>query len=236
MSRLRWMMALLVVGCGAQSQGGREPVREKPILVAVDAGSRPPELPDQPDENILYPLDQAVADALSGPLTHIGTGKWYGIARLHACAYRNQRVIVVNVYCTVKETRAFRVDVFSPRYGHVSIYAEGKVPISTIRRDEYFTFKAKTEPTPDEDSGLPQLGLSMSFAELQAYDKARYERFLPGCYGGVELQRPQGGCLDALAPRATEWAERNGTFLREPPAEWYRLVQELRARAPSEGR
>jgi hypothetical protein len=173
-----------------------------------------------------------VADALSGPLTHIGTGAWNGIARTHACAYRNERVVVVNVYCTSKDIRAFRIDVFSPRHGRVRIYAEARSPISTLRRDQYFTFKAETEPAPGRDAGLPPVTLAMSFAELQAYEKARYERFLPSCYGGVEIQKPQGGCLGDLAPRAAEWAGDNDAFLKQPPPEWYTLVQELRGRAP----
>ena len=79
----------------------------------------------------LYPLDEALRDALSGPWEHLGTGPWYGNARAPACAYRNGRVLVVNVYCTTKEAQAFRLDVYSPTRGLVSIYAEAKVPAST---------------------------------------------------------------------------------------------------------
>jgi hypothetical protein len=229
-------LAILIVaaGCPARHPTPREPVIGEPPP-AADAGTAAPPVVEEPEDSSLYSADQAVADALSGPLTLIGTGEWHGIARIHACAYRNERVVVVNVYCTSKDIKAFRVDVFSPRRGRVRIYAEAKTAISTLRRDQYFTFKAEAEPAPGRDSGLPPVTLAMSFGELQAYEKARYERFLPSCYGGVELMKPQGGCLGDLAPRAAEWAEKNDTFLRQPPAEWYTLVQELRARAPHDG-
>ena len=51
---------------------------------------------------ILYLLDEALQDALSGPWEYLGTGPWHGNARAPACAYRNARVLVVNVYCTAQ--------------------------------------------------------------------------------------------------------------------------------------
>jgi hypothetical protein len=223
--------AALAAGCLSQPRREPLPPIGEPMPLPPDAGVLPPVVVEPPEDNGLYSAEQAVADALSGPLTFIGTGSWYGIARTHACAYRNERVLVVNVYCTSKDLKAFRVDVFSPRRGRVRIYAEARSPISALRRDRYFTFKAETEPAPGRDAGLSPLTLAMSFAELQAYEKARYERFLPSCYGGVELDKPQGGCLGELAPRAAEWAERNDGFLARPPDDWYRLMQDLRARA-----
>ena len=51
-------------------------------------------------------------------------------------------------------------------------------------------------------------------------------RFL-GC-GLFELGKPQWGCLDGLEAHADEW-EANRAFLTQPPADWYRLIKELRA-------
>jgi len=230
--RMWWLIPALAIGCGGgQRPVGPGPLEEAPQAAPADAAV--PAAPESQADDALYPLDEAVADALSGPLTHIGTGPWHGIHRILACAYRNERVIVVNVYCTIKETRAFRIDVFSPTRGRVRIYAEAKTPISTLTRAEYFTFKAETEPAPPPEAGLPPFALTMSFAELQAYEKQRYERFLPACYGGVEINQPQGGCLRDLAPQAADWAARNEAFLARPPADWYRLVKELRALAVS---
>ena len=83
---------------------------------------------------------------------------------------------------------------------------------------------------------MPLLALTMSFSELQRYDRRRAERFLPACYGGVEIHRPQGGCLGELAPRAAQWTERNRAFLEQPPDDWYHLVRELRALAGKHGK
>jgi hypothetical protein len=232
-------VALVALAAGCATPRPPEPlppIGERPPA-PPDAGvAAPPVVVAPPEDTGLYSAEQAVADVLSGPLTLIGSGAWFGIARTHACAYRNDRVIVVNVYCTSKDIKAFRIDVFSPRRGRVRIYAEARSPITALRRDQYFTFKAETEPAPGRDAGLPPVTLAMSFPELQAYEKARYDRFLPSCYGGVEMQKPQGGCLGNLASQASEWAERNDGFLRQPPDAWYRLMQDLRARAPQDTR
>ncbi len=231
--RVGWSFALVATGCGVvQTPGSPGPAGETEPAPAVRTGFETA----VPQAAVLYPLDEAVKDALSGPWTYVGTGPWHGIHRVHACAYRNDRVVLVNVYCTIKETRAFRVDLFSPTRGRVRIYAEAKVPLSTLARRDYFSFNGEAEPPPGPETGLPSLALTMSFSELQDYERRRYERFLPSCYGGVEIHRPQGGCLRELAPRAAEWAERNRTFLEQPPDDWYRIVRELRALAATHGK
>lgn len=227
--RARWFIVLLATGC--VSVRSPDPARE----AAPPPAPEPAIVPVAPQPG-LYALDEAVRDALSGPWTYIGTGPWHGNHRVQACAYRNDRVIVVNVYCTIKEARAFRVDLFSPTRGRVRIYAEAKVPVSQLTRRDYFTFNAETEPPPRPEAGLPAVSLAMSFAELRDYDERRYGRFLPSCYGGVEVHRPQGGCLRELAPRAAEWSARNRAFLEQPPEDWYRIVRELRALAGQHGR
>ena len=105
---------------------------------------------------------------------------------------------------------------------------------ATRRYIEFFT--AEAQPPPPPEAGLPPLVLTMSFPELQRYDRRRSERFLPLCYGGVEIHRPQGGCLGELAPRTKKWAERNRRFLEQPPEDWYHLVRELRVLAGQRGK
>jgi hypothetical protein len=224
-----WGVVVLAIGCAR--------------VTAPDNPIQPPLSPRPPDsmgaETVatgVYGLNEAVQDALSGPWTYIGVGPWTGSNRVQACAYRNDRVIVVNVYCTISEVKAFRVDVFSPTRGRVRIYAEAKAPVSTVTREDYFTFNAESEPLPGWRVRLPPVSLTMSFPELQDYDLRRYQGFLPSCYGGVEINRPQGGCLRELAPRAAEWAATNRSFLRTPPEDWYRVVRELRALARQHGK
>jgi hypothetical protein len=228
----RWVLAALALGCvrpPAPEPPPPQPISlpEPPVVVAP---------PRPPARTGVYALDEAVADALSGPWTYIGTGPWTGNHRVHACAYRNERVIVVNVYCTIKEVKAFRVDVFSPTRGRVRIYAEGRAPISTLSRRDYFTFNAESEPPAGPRARLPPFTLEMSYPQLLDYDGRRYQAFLPSCYGGVENGRRQGGCLRSLASRASDWAETNRSFLREPPEDWYQIVRELRALAQQHGR
>jgi hypothetical protein len=223
--RRTWMMAILAVGC-AKVKAPEAPVPE-PVS--------PPPVVQPREPTGLYSLNEALADALSGPWTYVGTGPWTGNQRVKACAYRNERVLVVNVYCTIKEVKAFRVDVFSPTRGRVRIYAEAKAPISTITRRDYFTFTGESEPPAGPRAALPPVTLGMSFAELLDYDGRRYRAFLPSCYGGVEINRRQGGCLPGLRTHASEWAEANRSFLKEPPEDWYRVVNELRTLARQHG-
>jgi hypothetical protein len=225
-----WVGAVLVLGCAKVTppEAPPPPTPLPPAAPAAPVVRAPP--------TGLYALDEAVADVLSGPWTFIGLGPWTGNHRVQACAYHNQRVIIVNVYCTVTEVKAFRVDVFSPTRGRVRIYAEGKAPISSLTRKDYFTFNAESEPPPGPRAGLPPVTLSMSFDELRDYDQRRYQRFFPSCYGGVEIHRRQGGCLGRLAPHAAEWAATNRAFLQDPPQDWYRIVHDLRALAGQHGR
>src|SRR5207245_10338099 len=119
----------------------------------------------------LYSLQEALADVLAAPLTYVDTGPWFGMVHVDACLYRNDRVLVVNVYCTKKEQTAFRIDVFSPTRGRVMFYAEAKAPISTLTRAKYLTFKAEVEPA----TNLPQVALDMTMAKLHDADEARYK-------------------------------------------------------------
>ena len=184
----------------------------------------------------LYAVDEALGDALSGPLQYIGTGPWPGNNRLSACAFRNARVVVVNAYCSIKETPAFRVDVYSPARGRVRIYAESDGPVSARTRPRYFTFTAESEPAPPAAAHLPALTLSMSFAALLAYEEQRYHASLPGCFGGQERREQRSGCLDALAPYESLWRKRNRAFLEAASDDWYTLVHELRALSVQYGR
>src|SRR5215204_6686072 len=232
--RVGLLLGMLAIGCAAvRSPAGADLARQS-AAPAVQSAPKRESTTSRGD--VLYPLDEALKDALSSPWEHLGTGPWHGNYHVHACAYRNARIIVVHVYCTSKEPTAFRLDVYSPTRGWVRIYAEAKVPVSTVRRRAYFTFTAETQPPPRPEAGLPPLALTMSFSELQRYDQKRYERFLPTCYGGVEIHRPRGGCLGELVPRAAQWAKRNKRFLAQPPDDWYYLVRELRALAGQHGK
>jgi len=201
----------------------------------VHASSAAPTIPSEGAAS-LYAADEALLDALSGPLEFVGSGQWHGINRTAACAFRNSRVLVVDVYCTLTETPAFRVDVYSPSRGRVRIYAESRGALSAHMRQQYFTFAAESEPLPAPGGSVPALALNMSFEQLLDYEEKRHNAFLPACYGGMERSQARGGCLGALAPRAGEWAARHNAFLERANDDWYRLVRELRKQAARHGK
>ena len=155
--RVVLFIGILATGCAAvRSPGDADPARQSAAPAVQSAPGRE-SITSHGD--VLYPLEEALKDALSSPWKHLGTGPWHGNYRAHACAYRNDRVIVVNVYCTLKEPEAFRLDVYSPTRGWVRIYAEAKVPVSTVRRRDYFSFTAEAQPPPRPEVGLPPLTL-----------------------------------------------------------------------------
>jgi hypothetical protein len=217
---------LLLCACLSAVACGRTRPSDRPSAARSDTRSDP--RATAPADQDLYPVDEALRDALSGPWEYVGTGPWPGNNRLEACAFRNARVLVVNAYCSIKETQAFRVDVYSPRRGRVRVYAESDGPVSARTRPRYFTFTAESEPAPPAAARLPALTLNMSFAELRAYEEQRYHASLPGCFGGQERREQRSGCLDALAPYGSTWRTRNRAFLEDASDDWYTLVHELR--------
>jgi hypothetical protein len=223
------LTSILMVACIGASVLTR-PARAKALATPAVQTSLP-----RPAEG-LYTVDEALRDALSSPWHHVGTGRWPGISRMYSCAFRNDRVLIVNVYCGTTEVRAFRVDIYSPRRGRVSIYAEASGPILARTRHQYFTFMAESEPPPGPEAHMPALALTMSFAKLRAYDKQRYGAYLPACYGGQQHARPRGACLGALAARSSEWAQRNRPFLERPSDDWYQLLREMRTLAGRYGK
>jgi hypothetical protein len=220
------------------------------FLAAACGTSKPTEQPPPPPRSTgfristtqqparpkgLYSAQEALRDVLSGELEYIGTGRWPGVERSRACAFRNQRVVVVNAYCTLNEVNAFRIDVYSPERGSVRIYAEAKGTISTRQRRDYFTFTVESSPLPSSAAHLPRFALAMPYEDLRRYEQQRYEAYLPGCYGGEKYDQRVGGCLGELAPRRAEWAAQNQSFLDRASDDWYRVIRQMRRLAARYG-
>src|SRR5436190_4570212 len=118
----RCAIVVLALGCTSVPP----PERPAPQPPPPPAPVLPPPVVQPRQPAGLFSISEAVEDVLSGTWTYVGTGPWTGNARLKACAYRNERVLFVDVYCTVKEEKAFALEVFSPTRGRVRIYAEAK--------------------------------------------------------------------------------------------------------------
>ncbi len=175
-ARSRLLLALLSSACASSGPVERPHRRGAP----AEATAREDPTQPAPAAEDLYSPEEALRDVLSSELEFVGKGPWLGIERFWACVFRNDRVLVVNVYCTVSDSHAFRVDVLSPKRGYVRLYAEATGPISIRDRALYFTFTAASQPPPAPSTGIPPLALTMSYEELRDYDRHRYDAFLPG--------------------------------------------------------
>ena len=227
-----WVSLLLLMAACVRSKPSERPGPRAPEFRPPTSTTAPVPVPEGP----LYAADEALRDVLSGELQYLGTGRWPGVERSRACAFRNARVLIVNAYCTLTETQAFRLEVFSPQRGRVRIYAEANGPVSKRSRGDYFTFMAESGLPPSAESRMPPLALSMSYDELRIYEQRRYDAYLPSCFGGEQNQRAVGGCLGALAPRQGQWTARNSGFLQHPNDDWYRVVERMRTLARLFGR
>jgi hypothetical protein len=239
---LVWLLAAATVGVliwreltSPQVRSGSavapEPPPSRPALDAATPSDVLPDVlapADAPAPSIapLYTVTEALDDVLSGPLVFVGTGEWFGNYSIHACAYRNARVLVVNVYCTAKETPAFGLVVLSPSRGRVNVYAEAETAISTLARADYNTFRVEAQVAVEEP-----LALSFTYAELRAWDERRYNVYAPACW--VETGAT---CPAELASLRAAWAPAGEGFVAAPPPEWYRLVKDLHTRAVRDSR
>jgi hypothetical protein len=227
--------ALLLWAAGCAASQHTQPRLQRPALSFSATASSEFQRPSGGQRH-LYPVDEALRDVLSGELVYMGTGHWPGIERSYACAFRNQRILVVNTYCTLKEAPAFRLDVYSPERGRVSIYAEARGGVSTHDRTNYFIFTAASAPAPGPETRIQPVALAMSYQDLQRHERERYGAFLPSCYGGMRHDQKEGTCFGPLAPEATAWAARNRAFLEHASDDWYRVVRAMRALAELYGR
>lgn len=193
------------------------PVRIEPADAAIA----------EPVVSPLYTVTEAFEDVASGPLVFIGTGEWFGNYSIKGCAYHNDRVIVVNQYCTVKEQPAFGFIVISPTRGHVDIYVEADSAISTIYRATYATFRVESEPVVPGDP----IAVDVAYADLRAWDERRYNAHVPGCWSG-----DTDGCARGAEPRLAAWLPSTKEFLTAPPQAFYDLVKDMHARAVRDSR
>jgi hypothetical protein len=168
---------------------------------------------------------------LSGPLRLVGKGAWHGLSGSLSCVYRNDRVLVVDEYCRQREMNAFGVIIVSPTRGRVSIFVEGKAPISKLERRDYLTFTGRSEILDPRRS----LSLEMSVEDLSQYH-AFAGRFAPFCDVALRQGQKRGGCIKPLVPLYPAYEAQNLGFITAPPPTWTSFVRsliELRRRLPA---
>ena len=191
--------------------------------------------PDPPSAAPLYPPSDALADAASGPLQHVGTTLWYGRYGIPSCIYRNEKVFVINSYCTLKEIPQSGVFVIHPERGVVTLKARGvqNKPVSTLRRAQYSEWGFSST------DGKRGLTLNASADALVAWEERRHRYYRnPGCGAGQAGTTGKKGlkCKDKTPEFEAWWQGVSSPLLEAPPESWYALVKDLRQRARKDGK
>ena len=231
LSRTSWPVFFLLVACATTSKQTATTISPPTPSSASTAVEQPEQAPAPLQASGLYTVHEALKDVLVGDWTYLGTGPWPGNNRLHACVYHNGNVFIVDVYCTITESHAFRVDILSPSRGRLRIYAEANGPISSVSRDAYFIFSVESEPPPPANTLVLPLSLSMSLADMQRYESSRYDAYLPACYLGIRHGEVRGGCLDKYADAKESFRAEHQRFIDEPDATYFQLLKILRKQA-----
>lgn len=170
-----------------------------------------------------YAPDEAIVDALSGPLEIVGVGAWPGVFRRLSCIYRNRQVFVVDEKCSdPREPASLLVHVLSPTRGKATLFAEAGTPIGRALRPDYKAFGVGSAAPRQPPASL---AASMSYEDVVAYETDSPGSVRGTCSAGTH--RPQGFCSKGVATTAAEFAASVEPFLRAPPAAWYDLVRAL---------
>jgi hypothetical protein len=191
-----------------------------------------------PTAEPMYSPFEALADAAAAPLEYLGTTVWPGIFEISSCVYRNDRVFVVDVYCTTNEMNSASLLVLHPKRGRVRVYAEDRSPISKIPRGGYLHWKLESEEPPPAGKVQPPLALSMNLAQLVKYEKGRYDASPPACWvsrwtgarPGSASPPSDASCRRKTAEAARAWTAATAGF-GQPPEIWYALLERFRALA-----
>jgi hypothetical protein len=210
------------------------------VVVHVDAwdgADRDPTVrkltPDTVSAQKLYPPDEALADALASPLKHLGTGVWPGRYKIPSCVYRNEKVLVLDSFCTIREMNPTTVWIFHPERGIAIFSATGDrgALVSQVKRNQYeqWTF-ASLDPYPGMD-------LTFGFEELTDWEKRRSVFSRGSCSAALVTTSPTRATCSFKTPEIEEWWQ--GYYrpmLDEAPTGWYELIKRLRKLAPRYGK
>ena len=221
------------IACGSNVPASVKTARQTP----ESATAVTPERAVKPKQSFvtvdhLYTAKEAIGDVMSSPLEFIGTGEWYGEAPLPPCAYKNNRVLVIDGYCTTnREITTFSILVFSKTKGYLKMYAytqETKKPISKIRRDLYTDFYITSQPPPVSGAIKEPLSFDMGYRELARYNGKRAGVYdLPACWEGIRHD-PKSGCNREMPSRyRPAFAKEHALFVNDPPELWYRFVKHM---------
>jgi hypothetical protein len=202
------------------------PPTDAAVAILTDADVAPP-VDAAPPAKPLYAVADALADAKASPLKRIGIGEWPGNFSIKGCIYRNDRVFVVDVYCTYKEQPAFSTVIISPEKGEVRIYAEADSAISKLTRKDYFTFYAEGYPVLEE---LPAPPLATAkFDEVTAWQQKLYD-------SRIKLAG-MSACSTGMAScdQDPAWDDTATEFIAGPNEDWTWIIDQLRNRAQHRG-
>ncbi len=227
-------VTIVSIACGGSNPTARTTAWQTPAKGAKSVTTQDTAKPRQSFVAVdhLYTAKEAIADIMASPLEFIGTGQWYGEAPFPPCAYKNDRVLVIDGYCTTnREITTFSILVFSKTKGYLKMYAytqETKKPISKIRRQLYTDFYVTSQPPPAKGAIKQPLSFHMGYRELARYNGKRAGVYdLPSCWEGIRHD-PKSGCNREMPSHyRPAFAKEHTLFVNNPPPLWYRFVKHM---------
>jgi hypothetical protein len=177
---------------------------------------------------VAYTPQQALADVLSSPLEFVGKGLLYGYQSIESCLFRNDKVLVLDGYCTKTEVGAADLIVYSMELKQaLQIHAESNGNFTPISQ----TNPAKYPPNywyADLRETGPDIHLEISFSAFADLYQNMAQNQAPDCLVSAQFSTCAGN------PSYTQdWLSEAESFRKSPGKSWHQVLLLLKNSAHS---
>lgn len=175
---------------------------------------------------------EAIELVMSEPLVYVGKYIPYDSSsqKIFACVFRNSKATLIYRYCTKKESQALGI-IIHPKQnsrGYFRVYAEGNgEPVSSLRRNDYVKYFWNFSSS----ANLEGYSHDFSAEQYSKYYRSMMSAAKFGCFmselNGYEHVVVR--CAESFESQKESWQTRSSPFWDQPPADWYKLQNQLRS-------
>ena len=180
----------------------------------------------------VYTVTEALDDVLSGPLEFVGHFASPGLFQVLACAYRNDKVLVIDERCLPDARGRMTLHIYAPDVGRLVLWgrtADG-APLQSMSPSSYESFGVASYP-PAPVGVEPAIRIGMSAVEMREHQEAmrtlgseRRRQGIPqepACWHSSD-QAPQ-----CDRPNGSDFAASAASFVASPPSAWAQLLETM---------